>query len=173
MATREARCGGGPNPAPTWYFRRMDSNPGSPPATAEILAAAGQRMLKADRVELARTLAELALAEDEGCVAAHNVLSVVHERSGAWQQGLEHASRVCELEPQVPKWRYNLALATLRLDDYRTGFGCWRRGSTGPTGRCSRSPAAGRPSVTGCCSRARRPRAGVSWWSPNRVSAIA
>src|SRR5690349_23085782 len=100
----------------------MDSAPGSPGLAAEILAGTAHRLLELGRDELARKLAELALAEHGGNVSAHNVLSVTCERAGAWQQALEHTRRVCELEPELPRWRYNLALATLRLDDYRSGL---------------------------------------------------
>jgi hypothetical protein len=88
----------------------------------EILSDAASKLLKIGRLDLARTVAELALAEDSGCANAHNVLAVVCDALAQWQEGQEHGRRAVELLPGSPQLRYNLALSTLRLDDYPTGF---------------------------------------------------
>jgi hypothetical protein len=90
--------------------------------SAEILAGAAAKLLELGRLDLARTVGELALSEDSGCANAHSVLAVVCEALAQWRQGLEHGRRAVELLPDSPQLRYNLALSTLRLDDYPAGF---------------------------------------------------
>ena len=90
--------------------------------SAEILAGAAVKLLELDRLDLARTVGELALSEDNGCANAHSVLAVVCDALAQWRQGLEHGRRAVELLPDSPQLRYNLALSTLRLDDYPAGF---------------------------------------------------
>jgi tetratricopeptide (TPR) repeat protein len=85
--------------------------------SAEILAGAAAKLLELGRLDLARTVGELALSEDSGCANAHSVLAVVCEALAQWRQGLEHGRRAVELLPDSPQLRYNLALSTLRLDD--------------------------------------------------------
>ena len=89
---------------------------------AEVLAAAAKNLLELGRLDLARKLTDLALVEDRRCANAHSVLAGVHEARAEWREGLEHGRRAAELLPGAPQLRYNLALSTLRLDDYRTGF---------------------------------------------------
>jgi tetratricopeptide (TPR) repeat protein len=89
---------------------------------AEILAGAAKALLELGRLDLARTVAGLALAEDGECANGHSVLAVVHEALAEWHEGLEHGRRAAELLPASPQLRYNLALSTLRLDDYGIGF---------------------------------------------------
>jgi len=89
---------------------------------AEVLAAAAKNLLELGRLDLARKLTDLALVEDRRCANAHSVLAGVHEARAEWRDGLEHGRRAAELLPGAPQLRYNLALSTLRLDDYRTGF---------------------------------------------------
>jgi|SRR5271169_576614 len=89
---------------------------------AEILAGAAAKLLEFGRLDLARTLAQLALSENSGCANAHSVLAVVCETLAQWHQGLEHGRRAVKLLPDAPQLRYNLALSTLRLGDYPAGF---------------------------------------------------
>jgi hypothetical protein len=89
---------------------------------AEILARAAVKLIELDRLDLAQTIAELALTEDSGCANAHSVLAVVCEAFARWEQGHEHGRRAVGLMPDAPQLRYNLALSTLRLDDYLAGF---------------------------------------------------
>jgi len=89
---------------------------------AEILAGAATRLIKVGRLEPARTVAELALAEDDHCANAHSALAVVCDALGQWREGLEHGRRAVELMPESAQLRHNLALSTLRLDDYAVGF---------------------------------------------------
>src|ERR1700680_3656898 len=86
--------------------------------TAEILAGAAAKLLELGRLDLARTVGELALSEDSGCANAPRVLGGVVEALAQWQQGLEHGRRATEML----QLRYNLALSTLRLGDYPAGF---------------------------------------------------
>lgn len=89
---------------------------------AEILAAAGKHLLEHGRPDLARKTAELALAEDDECANGHSVLAAALDAMAEWCAGLEHARRAAELVPGSPQLKYNLALSTLRLDEYRRGF---------------------------------------------------
>ena len=98
----------------------MQTNP-VPPA-AEILALAAKHLTERGRLDLAREVARAALAEDASCANAHSVMHVVCDELGEWVEGFGHARRAVELLPDSAQLRYNLALSTLRLDDYRTAF---------------------------------------------------
>jgi ADP-heptose:LPS heptosyltransferase len=89
---------------------------------AEILAAAAKNLLDLGRLDLARHVGGLAVAENAQCANAHSVLGVVHDALAEWQDGFEHSRRAVELQPDSPQLKYNLALSTLRLDDYAKGF---------------------------------------------------
>ena len=89
---------------------------------AEILAGAAKALLELGRLDRARRVAALALTEDSGCANGHSVLTTVHEALAEWSEGHEHGRRAVGLLPDSPQLRYNLALSTLRLDNYRTGF---------------------------------------------------
>ena len=89
---------------------------------AEILAAAAKNLLDLGRLDLARHVGGLAVAENAQCANAHSVLGVVHDALAEWQDGLEHSRRAVELQPGSAQLKYNLALSTLRLDDYAKGF---------------------------------------------------
>jgi hypothetical protein len=93
-----------------------------PPPAAEVLALAARHLFERGRLDLAHEVAAAALAEDEACANAHSVTHVICDERGDWAEGLRHAARAAELQPGSPQLRYNLALSTLRLDDYRTGF---------------------------------------------------
>jgi ADP-heptose:LPS heptosyltransferase len=88
----------------------------------EVLAGAANDLLALGRPDLARAVAGLALVENAQCANAHSVLGVVHDALAEWQDGLAHARRAVELQPSSPQLKYNLALSTLRLDDYVGGF---------------------------------------------------
>src|SRR3984893_15907110 len=89
---------------------------------AEILAAAAKNLLDLGRLDLARQVSGLALAESAQCANAPSVLGGVHDALEEWQDGFEHSRRAVELQPDSPQLKYNLALSTLRLDDYAKGF---------------------------------------------------
>jgi ADP-heptose:LPS heptosyltransferase len=89
---------------------------------AQILAAAAKNLLDIGRLDLARHIAGLAVAEDAQCADAHSILGVAHDALAEWQVGFEHGQRAAELLPGSPQLIYNLALSTLRLDDYSKGF---------------------------------------------------
>ncbi len=95
--------------------------PATPPA-AEVLALAARHLLDRGRLDLAREVAVAALAEDRDCANAYSVLHVVCDEFGEWREGLEHARRAAALLPAAAQLNYNLALSTLRLDEYRAGF---------------------------------------------------
>jgi hypothetical protein len=135
----------------------------------EILSDAASKLLKIGRLDLARTVAELALAEDSGCASAHNVLAVVCDALAQWQEGQEHGRRAVELLPGSPQLRYNLALSTLRLDDYPTGFALmearidkpdWTALAIAPSRVAERHYSQGSRSTDGtfCRARSRRSR---------------
>jgi len=86
------------------------------------LAHSAKYLLERGRLELARKVANVALAEDADCADAHSVMHVICDEVGEWVEGLRHARRAAELIPGSAQLRYNLALSALRLDDYRTGF---------------------------------------------------
>jgi hypothetical protein len=89
---------------------------------AEILAAAAKNLLDLGRLDLARHVSGLALAENAQCANAHSVQGVVHDVLAEWRDRLEHARCAVESQPGSPQLKYNLALSTLRLDDYPKGF---------------------------------------------------
>jgi hypothetical protein len=106
-------------------MKPLDAAPGATstqPGPAEALAITARYLFGIGRPELARATADLALGEDENCAEAHSVRSVVHEHFGEWPEGLEHARRAAAAAPASAQLRYNLALSTLRLGDYRAGF---------------------------------------------------
>src|SRR5271154_7199314 len=86
------------------------------------LAHSAKYLLERGRLELARKVANVALAEDADCADAHSVMHVICDEVGEWVEGLRHARRAAELIPGSAQLRYNLALSALRLDDYRTGI---------------------------------------------------
>jgi hypothetical protein len=71
---------------------------------AEILAAAARNLLDLGRLDLARHVSGLALAENAQCANAHSVLGVVHDALAEWQDGLEHARRAVELQRGSLNW---------------------------------------------------------------------
>ena len=139
--------------------------------TAELLAAAASRLLGRGRLELAREVAGEALAEDPDCANAHSVLHVVCDELGQWPEGLAHARRAVELLPGSAQLRYNLALSTLRLDDYRTGFELMEARFDKPDWTGLATPPAALPSATECCGPANRWMENGCWWSPSRDTA--
>ena len=89
---------------------------------AGVLAGGAERLLDFGRLDLARVLAELAVTEDRKCANGHSVLSAVYDEATEWPMGLEHPRRAVASLPASPQLKYNLAVSTLRLDDYRAGL---------------------------------------------------
>jgi hypothetical protein len=89
---------------------------------AEVLAEGAKHLLDLGRLDLARVLADLAVTEDSNSANGHSVLSAVYDEAAEWLMGLEHARRAVAAQPASPQLKYNLALSTLRLDDYQAGF---------------------------------------------------
>lgn len=58
----------------------------------EILAGTAAKSLELGRLDLAQTIAELALSEDGGCANVHSVLAVICKRSrngsGDWSSAV-------------------------------------------------------------------------------------
>ena len=140
---------------------------------AEILGAAAKQLLEVRWPDMARKLAELALAEEASCANAHSILAVTLDEMAEWRQGLAHARRAAELYPDAAQLKYNLARSTLRLDDYRNGFALGRRASTSPTGPAWPARLAAPPSATACCGLGSRSPDGAFWRSSSRGWATA
>jgi hypothetical protein len=97
-------------------------NPGSPAAASAILAFSARELMKLGRYDLAAEIARLVLAENEASADAHSLLAENLDELGRWQEALPHWQRAAELLPGQPIARFNLALAVLRLGDYRSGL---------------------------------------------------
>ncbi len=136
-----------------------ESHPAMLPA--EILAAAAKNLLDLGRLDLARHISGLALAENAQCANAHSVQGVVHDALAEWQDGLDHARRAVELQPGFPQLEYNLALSTLRLDDYAKGFALMEARIANRTGPGLRLLPVAPPSAIGCRAPEIRSIAGV------------
>jgi tetratricopeptide (TPR) repeat protein len=89
---------------------------------AETLTLAAKHLAERGKLDLAGEVADAALAEDPDCANARSIMHVVCDALGQWQEGLDHARHAAELLPASAQLHYNLALSTLRLDDYRADF---------------------------------------------------
>jgi ADP-heptose:LPS heptosyltransferase len=85
---------------------------------ALILSAAGRDLLGLGRLELARTLAEMALSCGRPQPNCHSVMAGVLEELGEWEAALPHWRAATALAPQSPGHRHNLALALLLRDSW-------------------------------------------------------
>jgi tetratricopeptide (TPR) repeat protein len=100
----------------------LESVAGTVSPTQSILTNAARRFLDLDRLDLAKALSDLALSENERNADSQSVAANILDRQGDWQNSLAGLHRAYELAPEAPQVRLNLALALLRLGDYRTGF---------------------------------------------------
>jgi tetratricopeptide (TPR) repeat protein len=142
-------------------------------SAAELLALAANYLHERGRLDLAREVAAEALLADNNCANAHSIMHVVCDEIGKWIEGLSHARQATEMQPQSAQLRYNLALSTLRLDDYPSGFELMEARIDKPDWTGSQSPRAVRLNVTGCCGPACRWMANTSWWSASKGLATA
>ena len=79
-------------------------------------------MLRLGQFESAQAIVEKVLADDDRSADTHSLLANILDRRGDWQASLAHLRRAYELAPKAPQVRLNLAMATLRLGDYREGL---------------------------------------------------
>jgi tetratricopeptide (TPR) repeat protein len=91
------------------------------PAAQKLLTASALQFLRLGRLDVAESLIERALTEDECWANEQSLLANIIDRRGDWQ-GLARLRQAHVLAPDSPQGRLNLALALLRLDDYREGF---------------------------------------------------
>jgi hypothetical protein len=103
------------------------------PAAQKLLTASARQFLRLGRLDLAEALVERALTEDECCADAQSLLANITDRRGDWQGSLVHLRRAYALAPDAPQVRLNLALALLRLEEYREGFALYEARIDKPT----------------------------------------
>ena len=90
--------------------------------TQEIVRQ-GVRWLQAfGRHDLADTVATQTLLNFDSTADTHGLLADIFDRRGDWQCSLAHLHRAHALMPNASPIRINLALALLRLGNYREGF---------------------------------------------------
>jgi ADP-heptose:LPS heptosyltransferase len=85
-------------------------------------ASQARYLLSLGSLDQALSIAEEVLAENERSADAHSLIGSILDRRGEWQASLAHLRRANELMPQGPQVRLNLAMALLRLGDYREGL---------------------------------------------------
>jgi hypothetical protein len=95
---------------------------GADSAAVLILANGARQFLGLERLDLARTLCDLALSEDERNADIQSLAANILDRQSDWQSSLACLRRAYALAPQAPQVRLNLAMALLRCGDYREGF---------------------------------------------------
>jgi ADP-heptose:LPS heptosyltransferase len=88
----------------------------------QVLTQGARQLLKLGRLDLADELAARAMAENDSCADTHSVVASIQDARGDWPGALAHLRRAHALMPNAPQVRLNLALALLRLGDYREGF---------------------------------------------------
>ncbi|TWT30793.1 scaffolding protein [Blastopirellula retiformator] len=71
-------------------------------STAKELFLAAEKLKDADQLEDAAAKYEEAVAADPAHVLSHMALSVVYQKLGHHASAVEHAEKVCELEPTDP-----------------------------------------------------------------------
>lgn len=81
-----------------------------------------RQLLNEGRPDLAAAAAEKVLAAHEQDADAHSVMASVLDRLDAFESSLVHLRRAHELMPAAPQVRLNLALALLRIGNYREGL---------------------------------------------------
>jgi hypothetical protein len=87
-----------------------------------ILTNGARQFLNLERPDLAQALSDLALSENERDADALSVAAHLLDRQGEWENSLARLREAYELLPEAPQVRLNLAMALLRLGDYREGF---------------------------------------------------
>lgn len=90
-------------------------------AAAGKLAQA-RSLLNLGSLDQAQALVEDALIEDESSADALSLIASMLDRRGDWQASLGYLRRAHELMPNDPQARLNLAMALMRLGDYREGL---------------------------------------------------
>jgi ADP-heptose:LPS heptosyltransferase/Tfp pilus assembly protein PilF len=104
---------------------------GSP--AQRVLTQGARQLLTLGRLDLADELAARAMAENDSCADTHSVVASILDARGDWPGALAHLRRAHALMPNGPQVRLNLALALLRLGDYREGFALYEARIDKPT----------------------------------------
>src|ERR1700733_6456369 len=86
------------------------------------LTEAARALLDQGRLDEANALAQQALRDDDRSADAHSVMASIINARGDWLGSLGHLRRAHELMPDGPQVALNLALALLRLGNYREGL---------------------------------------------------
>lgn len=81
-----------------------------------------RELMQLGRYDLAARIAQLVVAEDERSPDAYSLVADALDELGRWPEALKHWQRAAELAVDSALARFNLALAVLRLGDYRTGL---------------------------------------------------
>jgi ADP-heptose:LPS heptosyltransferase len=92
-----------------------------------------RQYLSFGQLELAQALAEEILAENDKSADAHSLIASILDRRGEWQSSLAHLRRAYKLMPGGPQVRLNLAMALLRIGDYREGLALYEARLDKPT----------------------------------------
>jgi hypothetical protein len=105
---------------------------------AHVLNEGARRLLALGRPDLAdaltaRALTARALAETADNADTHSVVAAVRDARGDWPGALAHLRRAHGLLPNAPQVRLNLAIALLRLGDYREGLALYEARIDKPT----------------------------------------
>jgi hypothetical protein len=126
----ETLSGPGGNPVERNFDRRSFFE--NRPSDSDKIARAKQ-LLSRGLLDQAQALAELELANDNRCADAHSLIANILDRRGEWQDSLTHLRQAFELMPEAPQLRLNLAMALLRLGDYREGLALYEARIAKPT----------------------------------------
>ena len=107
-------------------FSRAAPRPGtdsdSVSVVQSVLTNGARQFLSLERLDLAQALSDLALSENERDADALSVAAHILDRQGEWENSLARLREAHEFLPEAPQVRLNLAMALLRLGDYREGF---------------------------------------------------
>jgi tetratricopeptide (TPR) repeat protein len=92
------------------------------PVATELLAQCARQLFDIGRIDLAHSVARLALETDVSFGNAHSVMAGVLDALGDFDGALRHWREAARLMPDAPKQRLNLALALLGDGDWEAGL---------------------------------------------------
>jgi hypothetical protein len=98
-----------------------------------ILNDGARRLVSLGRPDLAETFVGHSLAESDDNADTYSVAAAVRDAHGDWSGGLAYLRRAHALMPNAPQVRLNLAMALLRLGDYREGLALYEARIDKPT----------------------------------------
>jgi ADP-heptose:LPS heptosyltransferase/Tfp pilus assembly protein PilF len=102
-------------------------------APALILNEGARRLLALGRPDLAEALVARSLAENNGEADTYSAAAAVRDARGDWAGALAYLRRAHALTPNAPQVRLNLAMALLRLGQYREGLALYEARIDKPT----------------------------------------